>query len=80
MNKKEFEEKFPVSLFQTGLNYPQANRLKQIIWQWIEQYAKEARIDENKRLIKIIRECGTWSQTSMGFTSLLTSCSGIFIF
>ena len=28
----------------------------------------QARIDENERLIKIIKEHGTWSQTSMGFT------------
>ena len=38
------------------------------IWQWIKQQIKQAQIDENERLIKIIKECGTWSQTSMGFT------------
>ncbi len=51
MNKKEFEEKFVITLKAFGLVdgehdyvYSQSNEL----WQWIEQYAKEARVNENE--------------------------------
>jgi len=60
MNKKEFYKRF--------LYLPIPRQYLDKIWQWIEQYGKKQRIDENERLIKIIKECGTWSQTSMGFT------------
>ena len=43
-------------------------KLELRILKWLHNVLKEARIDENERLIKIIKECGTWSQTSMGFT------------
>ena len=70
--KKEFEEKFTV---EYSVQYREHKRryiitstLSDELWQWIKQRTKQARIDENERLIKIIKECGTWSQTSMGFT------------
>ena len=72
MNKKEFEEKFTV---EYSAHYKEHKRkyiitstLSDELWQWKEKEIKDARIDENERLIKIIKERGTWSQTSMGFT------------
>ena len=40
--KKEFENKFPVSIFQRGLNYPQARALKETIYGYIESLLKKA--------------------------------------
>ena len=43
MNKKEFEEKFVIA--QGQLIWEKYS----IVWQWVEQYGKDQRIDELRR-------------------------------
>ena len=47
MKEKEFKEKFQVC-FARGVAD------MDIIWQWIEEYGKQERIDERKEIIKKI--------------------------
>ncbi len=45
MNKKEFEEKF----WDFDYDIPKETATLKMLWQWIEQYGKEARINENEK-------------------------------
>jgi len=49
MNRKEFEEKFNIHPSYTS---PDSNG--QTVWQWIEQYGKEQRVDELERITAIL--------------------------
>lgn len=65
MSREEFKEKFANQEIPNWLREPID---VETIWQWIKEEIKTAKINENKKWIKIIKKHGTWSQTSMGFT------------
>ena len=46
MSKKEFEEKFPLSIFENTLTTNHARRLKELLWAWIEEEIKQARVKQ----------------------------------
>ena len=57
MNRKEFDEKFFAELYDYMNDRQTDSEFREMLWQWIEQYGNQARVDENEEAREVIEFC-----------------------